>query len=55
MGDIVFQLISFSLMFGVVAGIVLLIVSLKKRSSKLDRVEKKVDQLLEREKSQSDR
>ena len=54
MGDIVFQLISFSMMFGVVAGIVFLIVSMNKRSSKLDRVEKKVDQLLEKEKTHSD-
>ncbi|MCA0993327.1 DUF4083 domain-containing protein [Pseudalkalibacillus hwajinpoensis] len=55
MGDIVFQLISFSFMLGLVAGIVFLIINLKKRSSKLDRVEKKVDQLLERKESQSDR
>ncbi|WP_226659047.1 DUF4083 family protein [Guptibacillus hwajinpoensis] len=53
-GDILFQLVSFVLMFGLVVGILFLIVSLKKRSSKLDRVEQKVDQLLEREESKSD-
>ena len=53
-GDLIFQLVSFVLLLGVIAGVVFLILSLKKRNSKLDRVEQKVDQLLERHKSQSD-
>lgn len=53
-GDLIFQLVSFVLLLGVIAGVVFLILSLKKRNSKLDRVEQKVDQLLERNKSQSD-
>lgn len=53
-GDLIFQLVSFVFLLGVIAGVVFLILSLKKRNSKLDRVEQKVDQLLERNKSQSD-
>lgn len=54
LGDLIFQLVSFVLLLGVIAGVVFLIIRLKKRNSKLDRVEQKVDQLLERNKSQSD-
>lgn len=53
-GDILFQLVSFVLMFGVVVGILFIIVNFKKRSSRLDRLEQKVDQLLERKESKSD-
>ncbi len=55
MGDILFQLVAFLIMFGVLAGIVFIVVSFRKRSSKLDRLENKVDRLLEKEKSPSDR
>ncbi|WP_273851993.1 DUF4083 family protein [Guptibacillus spartinae] len=54
LGDLIFQLVSFVLLLGVIAGVVFLIIRLKKRNSKLDRVEQKVDQLLERNKSQPD-
>ena len=54
LGDLIFQLVSFVLLLGVIAGVVFLIIRLKKRNSKLNRVEQKVDQLLERNKSQSD-
>ncbi|MDO6654653.1 hypothetical protein [Anaerobacillus sp. 1_MG-2023] len=55
MGDILFQLVAFLLMFGVLGGIVFIVVSFRKRSSKLDRLETKVDRLLEKEKAPSDR
>ncbi len=54
-GDIVFQVVSFLLLFGVFGGIIFLVVNFNKRKSKLDRVEEKVDQLLEKNKSQSER
>ena len=55
MGDIVFQFVSFLLIVGVLAGIGFLVVSFNKRKSRLNRVEEKVDQLLEKNKSQSER
>ncbi|MGG1686542.1 hypothetical protein [Pseudalkalibacillus sp. NRS-1564] len=55
MGDILFQLVAFLFMFGVLGGIVFIVVSFRKRNSKLDRLEHKVDRLLEKDKSQSDR
>ncbi|MGE6204517.1 DUF4083 family protein [Guptibacillus hwajinpoensis] len=55
MGDILFQLVAFILMFGVLAGIIFIVISFRKRNSKLDRLEHKVDRLLEKDKSPSDR
>jgi hypothetical protein len=47
-GDILFQLIMFILLLGIPAAIVILIIALRKgNKSRLDRIEEKIDRLLE--------
>ncbi|WP_456274602.1 hypothetical protein [Bacillus sp. AK031] len=50
-GDILFQLIMFILLLGIPAAIVIIFVVLRKRNkSRLDRIEEKIDRLLEEKK-----
>ncbi|WP_147296278.1 hypothetical protein [Halobacillus trueperi] len=49
-GDMIAQLLFFVLLIGVIIGTVSIILSVKRKKSQLDRVEAKVDRILEREK-----
>ncbi|WLR59029.1 hypothetical protein [Guptibacillus hwajinpoensis] len=46
-GDVIFQVIAFLLLVAIPVGIVMLIILLNKRASRLGRVEAKIDRLLE--------
>ncbi|MYL49953.1 hypothetical protein GLV98_10675 [Halobacillus litoralis] len=49
-GDMVAQLLFFAIFIGVIIGVVAIFLSTKRRKSQLDRVEEKVDRILERKK-----
>lgn len=46
MGDMIFQLIFFIILIALVTGFILLITKFNQRNKKLDRMERKIDQLL---------
>jgi hypothetical protein len=46
-GDVIYQVIAFLLLVAIPVGIVMLIIILNKRASRLGRVETKIDRLLE--------
>ncbi|WP_394218760.1 DUF4083 domain-containing protein [Halobacillus trueperi] len=49
-GDMIAQLLFFAIFIGVIIGGVAIFLSIKRRKSQLDRVEDKVDRILERKK-----
>ncbi|MBX0356921.1 hypothetical protein [Halobacillus sp. Nhm2S1] len=49
-GDMIAQLLFFAIFIGVIIGVVAIFFSIKRRKSQLDRVEEKVDRIIERKK-----